>query len=72
MLVYAASQDYQAEFLQRHTEHYRRHKFAPCNGAHMFCFNDCWPAITWSVIDFDRQPKAAYYAFCLATSGGQG
>ncbi len=56
------SQAYQARFLQYHTEYYRRHKFDPCNGAHMFCFNDCWPAITWSVVDYERQPKEGFYA----------
>jgi len=56
------SQAYQARFIQYHTEYYRRHKFDPCNGAHLFCFNDCWPAITWSVIDYDRQPKAGFFA----------
>ncbi len=58
----AESQEYQARFLQYHTEYYRRLKFAPCNGAHMFCFNDCWPAITWSVIDYERRPKLGYEA----------
>ncbi len=24
-------------------------------------FNDCWPAITWSAIDFYKEPKALYY-----------
>lgn len=62
----AASQEYQARFLQYHTEYYRRHKFAPCNGAHMFCFNDCWPAITWSVVDYERTPKLGYEALRLA------
>jgi beta-mannosidase len=56
------SQTYQARFIQYHTEYYRRHKFRPCNGAHLFCFNDCWPAITWSVVDYYREPKAGFYA----------
>jgi beta-mannosidase len=56
------SQGYQARFIQFHTEHYRRHKFNPCNGAHLFCFNDCWPAITWSVVDYDREPKEGFFA----------
>jgi beta-mannosidase len=58
----AASQAYQAHVIRYHTEYYRRHKFAPCNGAHLFCFNDCWPAITWSVVDFWRNRKAGFYA----------
>jgi beta-mannosidase len=56
------SQAYQAKFIQYHTEFYRRHKFKPCNGAHLFLFNDCWPAITWSVVDYDRQPKKGFHA----------
>jgi beta-mannosidase len=56
------SQEYQARFIQYHTEYYRRHKFAPNNGAHYFCFNDCWPAITWSVVDYRRQRKPGFYA----------
>lgn len=56
------SQQYQAQFIQSHTEFYRRHQFAPSNGAHYFCFNDCWPAITWSVVDYRRRPKPGYFA----------
>ena len=56
------SQRYQAHFIQYHTEYYRIHKFSPSNGAHYFCFNDCWPAITWSVIDYHRQKKPGFYA----------
>ena len=56
------SQAYQARFIQFHTEYYRRHKFNPCNGAHLFCFNDCWPAITGSVIGYDRKPKEGFFA----------
>jgi len=56
------SQDYQAFQLKYHTEFYRRHKFNPCNGALHFVFNDCWPAITWSVIDYYRRKKKGYYA----------
>ncbi len=56
------SQEYQALFIQYHTEYYRLHKYAPCNGAHLFCFNDCWPAITWAVVDYDRKPKPGYFS----------
>ena len=48
----AASQDYQAFVLKYHTEFFRRHKFAPCNGALFFQFRDCWPAVTASVVDY--------------------
>ena len=58
----AATQEYQAKLVRYHTEFYRRHKFRPCNGAHVFCFNDCWSAITWALVEYDRTPKKAYYA----------
>jgi len=57
-----ATQQYQAELVRYHVEFYRRRKFKPCNGAHVFCFNDCWPAVTWSLVEFDRTPKLAYEA----------
>jgi beta-mannosidase len=60
------TQAYQARLVKYHTEFYRRHKFRPCNGAHVFCFNDCWPAISWSVVEYDRVPKQAYYALQMA------
>lgn len=56
------SQEYQAFLLKYHTEFYRKLKYAPCNGALMFTFNDCWPAITWSVVDYRRHTKAGYDA----------
>jgi beta-mannosidase len=58
----AKSQAYQALVLKFHTEYYRRMKYEPCNGAVMFTFNDCWPAVTWSVVDYYRRPKQGYYA----------
>ncbi|HHV62531.1 MAG TPA: hypothetical protein GXX51_07845 [Firmicutes bacterium] len=62
------SQRYQAFFLKYHTEFYRKMKFQPCNGALQFCFNDCWPAVTWSVVDYYRKPKPGYYALKQAFS----
>ncbi|MEW5815142.1 MAG: sugar-binding domain-containing protein [Spirochaetota bacterium] len=56
------TQKYQAELIKYHTDYYRRHKYDPCNGAHLFLFNDCWPSITWSVVEYDRTPKKGYYA----------
>jgi len=47
--------------LKYHTEYYRLRKFRPCNGALQFCFKDCWPAITWSVVDYYRKRKLAYF-----------
>ena len=58
----AASQDYQAFVLKYHTEFFRRHKFAPCNGALFFQFRDCWPAVTASVVDYYGRKKKGYFA----------
>ena len=58
----AASQDYQAFVLKYHTEFFRRHKFAPCNGALFFQFRDRWPAVTASVVDYYGKRKKGYFA----------
>lgn len=55
------SQDYQAFHLKYHTEFYRRHKFAPCNGALFFQFRDCWPAVTAAIVDYYGKKKKAYF-----------
>lgn len=35
----------------------------PNNGGTMvWMYNDCWPTSNWSIIDYYRQPKPAYYA----------
>lgn len=57
-----SSQAYQALVLKYHTEFYRRHKYRPCNGAIQFMFRDCWPAITWSVIDYYGTRKEGFEA----------
>jgi beta-mannosidase len=57
-----SSQAYQALVLRYHTEFYRKHKFRPCNGAIQFMFRDCWPAITWSVVDYYGGLKEGYAA----------
>ena len=51
----------QAEGLKFGVEHYRRRK-PDCSGALIWQINDCWPAISWSIVDFHGRPKAAYYA----------
>jgi beta-mannosidase len=60
------SQAHQARVLRRHIETYRRHKFAPNRGAHLFAFVDCWPSVSWSILDAERRPKAAFHAVARA------
>jgi beta-mannosidase len=54
------SQDYQAELLKYSIENYRRAKHNPTAGLFQFMFVDCWPSITWSVLDYYRKPKKGY------------
>jgi beta-mannosidase len=54
------SQDYQAEVLKHATELFRRRKYHPTGGTFAFMLNDPAPAISWSVVDWRRQPKAAF------------
>ncbi len=54
-----ASQKMQAFALQTAIEHYRRRKYE-CSGTIFWQFNEPWPAISWSIIDYYRNPKLAY------------
>lgn len=50
-----------AEMIRGEFESARRDR--PCNGGTMvWAYNDCWPTSNWSLIDYYRQPKPAYYA----------
>jgi beta-mannosidase len=33
-----------------------------CGGALVWQLNDCWPAISWAIVDYFLRPKPAYYA----------
>lgn len=55
-----ASQRAQAYGLQAAIEHLRRRR-AHTAGAIVWQFNEPWPAICWSIVDYYRQPKLAYY-----------
>lgn len=50
----------QGEFIKAEAEHYRREKWN-ISGGLMWMYNDCWPAIDWSIVDYYLLPKAAYY-----------
>ena len=50
----------QYEYARRGMEASRRHKFW-CSGIQLWMFNDCWPAIGWSIVDYWGGRKAAWY-----------
>jgi beta-mannosidase len=56
------SQEYQARLLRIAIESYRRAKYAPMSGVFQFMFVECWEAISWAVLDFQRRPKRGYQA----------
>jgi beta-mannosidase len=60
------SQRYQARLLKFATEQYRAHKWARVNSLFQFMFVECWPSITWAVVDYFRRPKQGYYALKTA------
>jgi beta-mannosidase len=55
-----ASQQAQAYGLQIAIEHYRRRKAQGCGGVLVWQLNEPWPAVSWSLIGFFRDPKPAY------------
>ncbi len=54
------SQIAQAEGLKFGIEHYRRRK-PHCSGTLVWQFDDCWPVLSWSVLDYYGVPKASYW-----------
>jgi beta-mannosidase len=59
-LVYV-SQLLQADAVRTGIEAHRRAK-PSCMGSLYWQLDDCWPAVSWSSIDYCGTPKAAYYA----------
>lgn len=55
----------QAEGLAFGIEHYRRRK-PHCSGALIWQHNDCWPCVSWSLIDYDGVAKASFYTVARA------
>ena len=51
----------QADALKFGIEHYRRIK-GRCWGTIVWQLNDCWPVQSWSMIDSEGEPKAAYFS----------
>ena len=54
------SQIAQAEGLKFGIEHFRRRK-PHCSGTLVWQLNDCWPVLSWSVLDYYGFGKAGYY-----------
>ena len=61
-----ATQAYQATVIRHHVEALRRLKYRPTGGFAQFCFADAHPAVSWSLLDHERVPKAAHEAFAAA------
>lgn len=51
----------QAEGLKFGIEHFRRRR-PHCSGALIWQLNDCWPCVSWSLVDHDGVEKASWFA----------
>ena len=63
-----ATQAYQARLVRSQVESLRRVQFRPTGGFAVFCLNDSQPAVSWSLLDHERVPKAAFEALRAACS----
>jgi beta-mannosidase len=55
-----ATQRYQGEAIRYYIDHFRCHRGDWCHALFQFHLVDSWPAVTWSVADYARRPKASY------------
>lgn len=55
----------QAEGLKFGIEHFRR-RMPHCSGTLIWQYNDCWPCVSWSLVDYDGVGKASLYATARA------
>jgi beta-mannosidase len=55
------SQTYQAELIKTAIDFYRQGKWNNITGIFQFMFVDCWPSVTWSVVDYYGKKKKGYY-----------
>jgi len=54
------SQNYQSQLIRTAVDSYRRKKNSGITSIFQFMFIDCWPSITWSVVDYYGVKKKAY------------
>ena len=57
-----ATQEHQATLLRHHIEELRRRKYRPTGGFCLHSLADAHPAVSWSVLDHERVPKAGLAA----------
>lgn len=50
----------QAMYLKYAVEHWRSLAY-DCGGVLIWQLNDCWPAVSWSAVDYNLIPKASWY-----------
>jgi beta-mannosidase len=55
------SQAFQAKLIKEQTETFRLQRYKMTNGILHFMFCECWPSITWAVVDYYRIPKKGYF-----------
>jgi len=63
-----ATQAYQASLVRSRVEALRRLRYRPTGGFAVCCLNDAQPAVSCSLLDFERRPKAGFHALAAACS----